>query len=218
MDGWTIHQGQWDIVGGGLQTTSAAASQPGESWIWAGDPAVGVVGDFQAGLDVNFVAPGAEVGHHGGIMFFASVTTLRWGPAMNGYTIDWLGNGSGFRLIRWDGGGVVVLVGSTPNIAEPPADWSLEVSGDMILFSAGGQSVFEFSDDTYREGHFGLWAYGTGQQITFDNVAVSSQAAEVPAMGPAGLFLLAALLLVVGIPVVRRRGWSQALWPGETRG
>ncbi len=23
VDGWTVHQGQWDIAGGGLETTSA---------------------------------------------------------------------------------------------------------------------------------------------------------------------------------------------------
>lgn len=213
VDGWTIHQGEWNIAGGSLTTTSAAASQPGESWIWAGDPVAQVNGDFEATLDVNFVTASAEVGHHGGIMFFASVPTLRWDAPMNGYTIDWLGNGSGFRLIRWDAGQFSVLVGSTPQIAAPPSDWSLAVSGDMITFSAGGQTVFEFADGTHRQGHFGLWAYGTGQRIDFDNVVVSAAEppVEAPAIGFPGLVALAALLLVLGIPLLRRSSWRRML-------
>ena len=30
-------------------------------------------------------------------------------------------------------------------------------------------------DDTYREGHFGLWAYSNGQDVMFDNLVIDTE-------------------------------------------
>jgi len=155
-----------------------------ENWIWAGLPPVVNQDDLDAELKLEFAnVPNDDIGRHGGIMFLASVATHRFDPAMKGYTIDWIDrlDDHGLRLFRWDNGGYVPLAAGATNLADPPKLWQLEVRGDVIRFRADGQLIFEVTDATYRQGHFGIWAHGwTGvpgwnaQRLLVDDVKVGT--------------------------------------------
>lgn len=169
---WTVFSGPWQITNGHLATQAIGT----ESWIWAGTPPIVTQGDFQAVLTMEFAnTPGDAVGRHGGIMFYASVATQRSDPAMNGYVIDWLDRfpNHGFRLHRWDNGHEVFLAEDTLNLSVPPRLWQLQVEGDLIRFLADGQPIFDVRDGTYRDGHFGIWAWSNGTHILVDNVAIA---------------------------------------------
>jgi PKD repeat protein len=105
VDGWTVYAGVWDLIDEQLLTTSGGQ----EYWLWAGD-----------------------VGRHAGIMFASSGATWRWDQS--GYTIDWIDRAEdhGFRFIRWDAGTPVTLVNGTPEIADPPVEWRVVVSGELM--------------------------------------------------------------------------------------
>jgi hypothetical protein len=177
---WTPFSGSWGLFDGRMVTETSGQ----ENWTWAGLPPIVSQGDLDARLKVEFASvPADELGRHGGIMFFASVATQRFDPAMNGYTVDWIDrfDDHGFRLYRWDAGWYVPLAAGTPALAEPPQLWQLEVRGDVIRFKADGQMIFEVTDATYRQGHFGIWAHGlTGvpggniQHLLVDDVQVGT--------------------------------------------
>jgi PKD repeat protein len=189
VDRWTVFNGSWDLVGGKLHSAVQ------EGWIWAGDPPVFLEGDFTLSMEATFpVTPNDGVGRHGGIIFFAATPTIR-GGGNTGYTLDWIDRAGdhGLRLIRWDPAGFTILVNGTPEIAEPPVEWVVEVVGDEIIVSADGAVVIEFSDNTYREGNFGLWTYSNSEML-FDNLRLSYSTPPVracftatPGRGPAPL-------------------------------
>ncbi len=177
---WTPFSGDWGLLDGRMVTQTSGQ----ENWIWAGLPPVVNQGDFVAELKLEFASvPDDEIGRHGGIMFFASVATHRFDSAMNGYTIDWIDRlgDHGFRLFRWDNGWYVPLAAGATNLANPPQLWQLEDRGDVIRFRGDGQLIFEVTDATYRQGHFGIWAHGwTGvpgfniQRLLVDDVKVGT--------------------------------------------
>jgi hypothetical protein len=171
---WTVYSSTWQIIDGRLFTEDPP---DGESWIWAGAPPLTLTGDFEAAVTIDFAnIPQDGTGRHGGIMFFASVPTFRGDFPMNGYTIDWIDRPEdhGFRFIRFDNGNANVIAPNTPSIAEPPRLWQVQVQGAMIRFFADGQFISEFTDNTYRTGHFGLWACCTGTQMYFDDVFIGN--------------------------------------------
>ncbi len=171
VDGWTVYQGNWQIAGGRMTTTSVNPA----SWIWAGDVPILTTGDLDVRATVTFPStPGDAVGRHGGFMFFASVATQRNDPAMNGYTIDWIDRAAdhGFRLLRFDGGVQSALAVGTPDIAEPPEQWWIEVVDENIRFYADDELIFDVFDDTYREGHFGAWAHTNRTEMAIDDLEI----------------------------------------------
>jgi len=171
VDGWTVVQGAWDIVDGAMTTTGAGQ----ESWAWAGDPAFAVEGDMTAEFALDFGAPpGDPVGRHGGVMIYGSTPTHRGDGAISGYLIDWIDriDDHGIRIIRYDSGVPVFLVLGTPDIAEPPLTWRIEVEGETIRVLADDVPAIEIDDDTHRAGVFGVWAYQNSTQMTFDNVFI----------------------------------------------
>lgn len=170
-DGWLVTSGLWDIVDGTMTTTAVDV----ESWAWAGDPPFRSTGDLNIDLNVSFgVAPGDGVGNHGGIAFCASVATDRYDPAFNGYTIDWIDrvNDHGIRFLRVDGGQQTALFVGTPDLVDPPVAWRVEIEGETIRFLGDDVVLFEVVDGTYRNGHFGVWAFQNGSQLILDNVFV----------------------------------------------
>ena len=171
VDGWTVSQGDWNIVGGVLVADGTAP----EPWAWAGDPANELNGDLEASFDIVLSNDSGDgVGRHGGIMFFASEPTHRNAATITGYTLDWIDREPrGFRLIRWDGGSLSVLVDGTPGLVDPPSRWEVSVTGDQIVVTAGGDVVVDVADATYRTGHFGLWTYTNATRIEVDNLEVS---------------------------------------------
>jgi PKD repeat protein len=171
VEGWTTATGDWSIAAGRLQGINAAA----EPTIWAGDPALRATDDFTVRFDLGFEStPGDAVGRHGGVLFAGSVATNRYDPAFSGYSIDWIDrvDDHGFRLIRIDGGVQTVLVGGTFDILDPPSEWEIELSADLIILRSGGDEIFAISDDTHREGHFGFWAWTNGSQLLVDNFEI----------------------------------------------
>src|SRR5690606_4553438 len=118
--------------------------------------------------------PPDVVGRHGGVMFAAAAPTHRSDTLSSGYTIDWIDRADdhGFRLIRFDNATATVLQNGTPQIAEPPAEWTVRVQGDTISLIVDGEPIFEIVDTTYRTGHFGFWAYINGPTIAIDDVEI----------------------------------------------
>ena len=189
VDSWTVADGDWQISGGHLTTT---ASGPTESWIWAGTPPVAAsgAGDLTLRAAVQFgPKPQDGVGRHGGLMFYALNPTDR--GHSTGYTLDWIDRTDppfsdyGFRLTRIDPGlGSAIqtpLYVGTPTIPDVPAEWLVEVQGDMIRLTADGNLVFEVSDATYREGHAGVWAYNNGTAISVDEFELDYPVKELEA-------------------------------------
>ncbi len=178
VDNWTVIQGDWSILDGRLTTEAFA-----EHWIWAGDPAVRLPGDFQSTFTFEFVVtPDDAVGRHAGVMFSASEIGIRWDAATTGYTLDWIDRAldHGFRLIRWDGAEFTVLVSGTPEIEEPPLEWRILVKGDDITVFGDGEEVLTFTDGTYRGGFFGFWAHSNGQNIAIDDFVLERPDDEPP--------------------------------------
>jgi hypothetical protein len=174
---WTSHAGDWFFGGDMLTNASNWPAQTTESWIWAGAPPVVLGVNATYSLTYRFVRGDApEIGRHGGVMFCAAAATERTDPGNRGYTLDWIDreNDHGFRLIRWDGGAATPLNAGTPGLADPPADWRIELDAQRIRVFGDGRLLVEAVDGTYRGGRFGVWAWVDGQEVQIDNVSVGS--------------------------------------------
>ena len=171
VDGWTPASGEWSINETGQLETLASGT---ESWIYAGDPAGLLIGDFEAEFDMEFSAtPGDGVGRHAGFMFFAQSPLPR--GQTSGYFIDWIDRTAdrGVRFTRVDNGSLIELVRGAPNSPdEPPRRWRVSVSGPLIRVFADAVLMIELEDETYRTGHVGFWAYLNGQDVAFDNLVI----------------------------------------------
>ncbi|MEE3231446.1 MAG: PKD domain-containing protein, partial [Planctomycetota bacterium] len=85
VDDWTIYSGNWQILDGALNGTSA-----GEIWSWAGSPPIQFPSTYDLFFDMVFLnQPADGVGRHAGIMFCASDPTCR-ACGNNGYELDWI--------------------------------------------------------------------------------------------------------------------------------
>ena len=69
-----------------------------------------------------------------------------------------------------------LLVG-TPDIAERPKRWEIEVEGDAIHLRGDGKHIVTVRDNVHRKGYLGFWGF-RGREVRIDNVAVCSPAAE----------------------------------------
>ena len=175
-ENWTIFQGNHQVTGQGLSVLcDPGGTDRGETWIWAGNPAVAIEGAerFKVSIDLLQTVPPADdvVGRHGGIMFFAHDPTIRWD--MSGYEIDWIDrvDDRGYRFIRSDNGVHTLLAGPTFADYELGFDWVVEVDETNIRFLVDGVEIFNVPDSTYRAGYCGLWTYCNSTEATFDNVA-----------------------------------------------
>ncbi len=169
VEGWTPVSGNWDIVGGQLETQTAG----GENWVWAGSPPVILPEVMELSFTYDFlVTPGDGVGRHGGLMFCASEPNTR--ATGNGYTIDWIDRAGdhGIRVIRVDNGAHTVLQNGTPAVAEPPLEWRIVVTAATILIYGDGQLLVTVNDPTHRGGFLGFWAWINNEHIALDNVSV----------------------------------------------
>ena len=90
---------------------------------------------------------------------------------MDGYTIDWIDRDGGFRLIRWDKGIFSVLF-TTAGDLDPGETWRVEFDEDLIIFYSDDEDKFEVSDDMYRSGYFGFWAYSNNEMMALDNLVI----------------------------------------------
>jgi PKD repeat protein len=184
--GWTLYAGTGNITSGRLVTGPTAI----EHWFWAGSPAAqvpqnaeNVAFDFQ----MEFLAAGtvAAVGRHGGFQFHCTQATQRLNPnAFSGYFVDWIDRPAdrGARLTRVDNGVLVgLLLGAPGSPAEPPLEWRVETDDTNIRVYGDGVLLIEVSDNTYRGGFFGFWAWSGGEQIAWDNLDVTGDVPPVSA-------------------------------------
>ncbi|MGQ9588842.1 MAG: PKD domain-containing protein [Planctomycetota bacterium] len=172
VDGWTVSQGAWQISGGQMTTIASVT----ESDIWAGAPALRVVGDLEMTAKVTFgTAPADAVGRHGGFIFFASELTHRTSARQTGYTIDWIDRAGdrGFRIHRIDPGAAAAIVTplwtGTPELVDVPETWRVQFDGDQIRVFADDVLAVEITDGTYREGMVGAWVYQNGTRMSVDD-------------------------------------------------
>jgi PKD repeat protein len=174
VDGWTTTFGTWDLLDGRLHTGPSV----GEHWIWAGSPPVCLGDNFTISYTYEYLSPGTVpvVGRHGGVMFCTNRATQRTDGAITGYTLDWIDrvDDHGMRLIRWGGGAATGLHIGTPQLAEPPLDWEVEVDGQHIRCFGDGVLYIDVVDGTYRGGFFGFWTWDGGQEVAIDDVLVTS--------------------------------------------
>ncbi len=177
-ENWTIFDGDWQILNNQLTIESLAGLANGEAWIWAGNPAPRFegVGEISFTVDLSNDT-GDVVGAHGGFMFFADapgpdLLTYRW--IMSGYEIDWIDRVTdrGYRMLRSDNGTHTIIAGPTFDLYDLGSDWRVEIDGSFIAFYVDEELIFEVEDATYREGHFGFWAYANGTVAEFDNLSV----------------------------------------------
>ena len=180
LDGWTVHDGDWNIVDGVLVAGPAGAT---EQHAYVGDPALRLpAGDYVFSVDLQFLIDDQQpVGRHAGIAFCMDQPGAR--SSSSGYLAWWIDRTAdrGINLTRRDGGGFTHLVqGGGDPLSSPPTNLTVEITGDTILVHADDVLVIEHVDNTYRGGHFGLWSWnGASQHVAFDNVTLE---AEVPAL------------------------------------
>lgn len=185
VSGWTPSQGSWDITD---SQELAVTTEGAEAWTWAGSPPAVMSGNTTVEFDTEFQStprgPNDRVGRHGGIMLFAAEPTSR--GQTSGYTVSWIDRegGRGIVITRFDDGVPTPLSSGTPVLAEPPSRWRIEVAGPLILVYGDGERLAVAKDDTYREGHFGLWAYRGGQDIRFDDFCAVSGLVDDPCVVP----------------------------------
>ncbi len=183
---WSIASGQWSIgppddpfdSTGGLRTGPTRE----ESWIWAGSPprAAPEAAVYEV-VYRTWTAEDSSVGRHGGIMFCATAPTNRLDPMASGYTLDYIDreDDRGLRLFRVDHGVLVPLHVGTPEVADLPLSWRVEVAGGRIRCFADGNLLIEVFDGTYQGGFFGLWAWER-QEVTIDDVTFGCEAPLQP--------------------------------------
>jgi len=168
VTGWTPVLGDWQITTDGrLATTTTTGAPDGESWIYPGDPGGVLQGDFVAEFEVPTAAfngdPTDGIRRHFGIYFFGNtLTTNRYAADSTGYTFWWIDRQSdfGLSLARWDGAGFTLLQGGTGELFDkPPTRWRIEVEGPSIRLFGDGTLAIDVEDESYREGHFGFWAW-----------------------------------------------------------
>ncbi len=186
--GWTVALGEWQILDERLFNVGAGA----ESWAWAGDPPIVTSGDLIADVTVEFLGdPPLPVGRHGGFMIYASTPTHRNDGLITGYTIDWIDRDAdhGMRLIRWDGGSFAILAQGTGGLElpDPPSEWRFEIEGESIFIYGDDELILEAIDDTYREGHFGAWAWANNTQTTLDELSIDFTPAAIKACANADI-------------------------------
>ena len=175
VDDWTIYSGNWQILDGALNGTSA-----GEIWSWAGSPPIQFPSTYDLFFDMVFLnQPADGVGRHAGIMFCASDPTCR-GCGNNGYELDWIDrpNDHGLRLIRVDSGVHTFIGSGASDLPEPPTEWQISIDDEFIQVWGDGELLIEVQDGTHRSGHIGCWAYLNGQSVSYDNFLLESGGSE----------------------------------------
>ena len=192
-DGWSVHAGAWNIVGGFAEAgPTTGGGQAGEHQAFAGVPP-GALGsaNYSISFDWSFLGPADSqpVGRHAGVFFEFNKPGIRWAGDTTGYQLWWIDRNSdrGLTLARWDGGGLATLnpPGGTGGLfANPPSNIRIDVNGDNIKVYGDNVLAIDVNDGTYRSGIFGLWAWdGANQHVQFDNVAVYSGTPPDPCPG-----------------------------------
>ncbi|MBI4600697.1 MAG: PKD domain-containing protein, partial [Planctomycetes bacterium] len=178
VTGWTVFSvpGTWTISSGELLTGPTNE----ERWVWAGDTPVLFPKDVVIEWDQTFRGPGTipVVGRHAGMVFCGSRATHRGDPAFSGYFVDWIDrtDDRGLRFTRVDGGRFVEIIrgqASIPVPDEPPVVWRVELDGDHIKLFGDETLYIDLVDGTYRGGFAGLWTWAGGQEVSYDNFAVT---------------------------------------------
>lgn len=176
VDDWTIHSGNWQILDGALNGTSA-----GEIWSWAGSPPIQFPTTYDLFFDITFLnQPADGVGRHAGIMFCATAPTQRSDPGTSGYELDWIDRPQdhGLRLIRVDSGQHTFIGEGARDLPEPPTEWQISIDDEFIQVWGDGELLIEVQDSTHRGGHIGCWAYLNGQSVSYDNFLLESDGIE----------------------------------------
>ncbi len=177
VDGWTVNNGDWNIVGGEL--VGGPPTGP-EQECFGGDPTITLPRNFRLSFDIRWIAPDPPgvIGRHAGVMFnFQDVTSRGAG---SGYNLWWIDRAAdrGLNIAkRTNGAFSLVAAGDGPAApdAEPPSRWTIEVIGDRILVFGDGDLIHAVTDSTYRFGHFAFWTWnGEGQVVAYDNVVLES--------------------------------------------
>jgi PKD repeat protein len=174
VDGWTVFRGGWNITGGELVTGPTGA----EHWAWAGSPAATLPSNATMSFDMRFLSDGtvAGIGRHAGAMFYAAEPTERFAATNRGYCIWWIDRADdfGISLYRFANGGFTPLhAGTFGAVASPPLRWRVEVAGAAIRIYGDDVLYVDVTDNTYRDGIFGLWTWAGGQEVAFDNVQIA---------------------------------------------
>jgi PKD repeat protein len=175
-EGWTVYSGDWQVVNGALNGTSA-----GEIWSWAGNPPLRFPSTYELFFDMEFLSQPADlVGRHGGIMFCATIPTQRWEPGISGYELDWIDRPEdhGLRLLRVDSGEHTFIASGASDLPDPPTEWQISIDEETIQVWGDGELLIEAQDGTHRSGHIGCWAYLNDQSVSFDNFLLESGGAE----------------------------------------
>lgn len=174
VDGWTPALGTWTITPEGEVETVTAGE---EAFLYAGSPPALLGPDFKADVKWSYLGgTHPVVGRHGAVHFFWNkATTNRFAADSSGYVVFYIERASdrGLTLARFDGAGLAVLnpPGGTPSLPEPPTYLGIEVFGPVIRVYADGILAIEATDNTYRSGLFGLWAWQTNT-VRFDSVRI----------------------------------------------
>ncbi len=167
--GWTMGLGNWRTESGSLRIEPAG--HPGiEAHLWAGDPPLSFEGIRTIELDVEFLNVSGT--RNGGLFFLCSAPIDRY--EVSGYDVEWIDRPQErqYRIVRWDCGQRSVIAASHGD-SSPGLRWRVEIAGDTIRLVVDCRLKAEAVDATYRSGHVGFWSYSGGQDIRFDNLAIS---------------------------------------------